>query len=136
MDGLKIEVDGLKPLLKALRRTETGLQKEMRPAWNRAAQLLVDEAKPLVPRRSGTAAGTLRAASTQKEARVKAGGRKAPYYPWLDFGGRVGRKKSVKRPFKREGRYLYPALRRVRPQIIEAAAKEVRDIARKAGWRA
>lgn len=38
------------------------------------------------------------------------GGEQAPYAPWLEFGGKVGRKDSVKRPYTRKGRYLYPTI--------------------------
>ena len=38
------------------------------------------------------------------------GGEQAPYVPWLEFGGKVGRKKTTKRPYIRKGRYLYPAI--------------------------
>lgn len=38
------------------------------------------------------------------------GGEQAPYAPWLEFGGKVGRKKTTKRPYVRKGRYLYPAI--------------------------
>ncbi|WP_307962251.1 hypothetical protein [Salinispora arenicola] len=54
---------------------------------NDAAQVVVDWARPRVSRRSGRAARSLRVASTGKAVRVRAGGARVPYYPWLDFGG-------------------------------------------------
>jgi len=60
-----------------------------------------------VPRRSGRARGSVRSRSTQTFARITGGGAKAPHYPWLDFGGRVGRRGSIQRPFLTEGRYIY-----------------------------
>jgi hypothetical protein len=68
-----------------------------------------------VPRRTGRAGGTIKAASTRTEARVSEGGARAPYMPWLDFGGRVGRKNSVKRPFLKEGRYIWKSFGAHRP---------------------
>ena len=45
---------------------------------------------------------------------MSGGGNKAPYYPWLDFGGSVGRRRSVRRPFLDKGRYIYAAYFRAR----------------------
>jgi hypothetical protein len=75
----------------------------------------------------------LQAKSTRTSARVSVGGKKAPYYPWLDFGGKTGRKKSVIRPFYKEGRYLYPTLRKINPEIQAALAGALEQVARDAG---
>jgi hypothetical protein len=49
---------------------------------------------------------------------VAVGGKKAPYFPWLDFGGQ-GRAKGrpAPRPFINGGRYVYPTLDDIRPEI-------------------
>lgn len=111
-----IRVVGLRELTRALRQTDAALPKEIRVAHNDVSGLLIAETRPKIPRRSGRAAGSLRAASTRKAVRVKAGGRRAPYYPWLDFGGRVGKGKSIKRPFLPDGRYLYESYYQLRSQ--------------------
>jgi hypothetical protein len=90
------------------------LGRRIRLVLNDAAQLVVNEAEPVVPSLGGTAAGSIRTVSTQSKARVRAGGAKAPYYPWLDFGGRVGKYRQVHRNFIGEGRYIYPKYRRLR----------------------
>lgn len=105
-----IKIDGLAEFARNLGKIDSDLPKAMRVALNEAAQVVVNFGQARVPRRSGRARSTIRARSTRTAVRVAAGGRKAPYYPWLDFGGRVGRNRSVKRPFIGEGRYLYPAL--------------------------
>jgi hypothetical protein len=61
------------------------------------------------------------------------GGKKAPYMPWLDFGGKTGIHKSVHRPFYKEGRYLYPTLGRIRPDIEKALGSALVAVARDAG---
>lgn len=109
-----IKVDGLAEFSRNLRKLDSELPKQLRVTLNDVAQLVVDEAKPKVPRRSGKAANSIKARSTRTQARVAAGGRKVPYYAWLDFGGRVGRKHAVKRPFLKRGRYLYPAYESLR----------------------
>lgn len=102
-----IRVQGLKEFNKQLRELDKGLPKATRLALNEAAELVVDYARPRIPKRSGRAARSVRAASTRKAVRVSGGGRRAPYYPWLDFGGRVGRARSVERKFYKDGRYIY-----------------------------
>jgi hypothetical protein len=104
-----IKIDGLAEFTRNLKKLDSELPKAVRVALNQAANLVVGAAKPSVPARSGRAARTIRAASTRTAVRITAGGPRAPYYPWLDFGGRVGRKKSIKRPFLKDGRYLYAA---------------------------
>jgi len=102
-----IRVDGLAKFSRDLRKLDADLPKALRVALNEAADLVVGHAVPTIPRRSGRAARSLKARSTRTAVRVTAGGNRAPYYPWLDFGGKVGRKHSVRRPFRKEGRYLY-----------------------------
>ena len=131
-----IKVNGLRELQGALKAAENATPKMLRLALNEAAEVVVDYAKPQVPSRSGAARGSMKARSTQKEARVSAGGRRAPYYPWLDFGGKVGKGDSVKRPFYSEGRYIYPTLRKRHPEIIEAMSMALAGLIRDAGLEA
>lgn len=128
-----IKVAGLNQFVRALRKLDSDLPKMVRVANNAVAQIVLDYAIPRVPRRSGRAVSTLKARSTGKLVRVQAGGTKAPYYPWLDFGGAVGRKKSVKRPFYTDGRYLYVALRANRDKVQAALETSLVDTARAAG---
>lgn len=118
MTDLKVEVGGLAKLNRALRGIDKEAPKQLRLVFNSAADLLVDEAGPTIPSVTGAARRSLVARSTRTSARVAVGGRKAPWFPWLDFGGQgriAGR--PAARPFLREGRYVYPALRRIRPEI-------------------
>jgi Bacteriophage HK97-gp10, putative tail-component len=108
-DALK--VDGLAQFSRNLRKLDADLPKQLRVALNTAAQQLVDDARPRIPTRTGKARKSLRAASTRTAVRIRAGGRRAPYYPWLDFGGKVGRNKSVARPFYKDGRFIYKSYR-------------------------
>lgn len=68
------------------------------------------DARARVPHRSGRAQGSYRANGSTISF-----GDGVPYVPWLEFGGQVGRKNaagrgSVKRPYVKEGRYVYPAI--------------------------
>lgn len=102
-----IKITGLNEFVKNLKSLDRDLPKAVRKAFNEAADVVVADARPRVPRRSGRAQRSVRSRSTQTAARVVGGGNKAPHYPWLDFGGRVGKGQSVRRPFKRDGRYIY-----------------------------
>lgn len=107
MTGVAIKIDGLAQFSRNLKKIDSELPKALRIAMNEAADVVVQAARPKVPKRTGRAARSIRVASTRTAVRVRAGGRRAPYYSWLDFGGRVGRRRSVIRPFLKEGRYLY-----------------------------
>lgn len=121
-----IHVRGLKEVQGILRGADKALGVELRKGLNEVADVVLDAARPLVPTRSGKARGSLKAGSTERAVQIRAGGARAPYWAWLDFGGRVGRKKSVHRPFRQAGRYIYPTLARKR-ETIEDKFYEVID---------
>lgn len=124
-----MKVVGLKEFRRGLKGIETGLPKTMRVTLNSVTDLFIGWVRPQIPARTGAARASLKAQSTQSEARIAAGGPRAPYYPWLDFGGRVGRRKSVVRPFISEGRYIYPTLAERRPDVEDAMLKGLAQLA-------
>ncbi|WP_307937034.1 HK97 gp10 family phage protein [Salinispora arenicola] len=103
-------------------------------AMNDAAQVVVDWARPrgVAPVRAGSSA-RCGSASTGKAVRVRAGGARVPYYPWLDFGGRVGRGRSVRRPFRREGRYLWAGYAAKSDEVRRLTERALLDAAKSAG---
>lgn len=129
----RIEIRGIKEFQQSLRQMDADLPKQLRIALNQASQLVVDKARSEVPSRSGAARASLKVRSSQREARVAAGGRKAPYYPWLDFGGHVGQHGATSRPFYKEGRYIYPSLRKNRDEITKVMVTAISDLATGAG---
>lgn len=133
MNRVRLEVEGLREFQRGLRKLDADLPKAMRIALNDAADIIVDEAKPRVPKRGGRARASVKARSTRTQSRVVGGGNRAPYYPWLDFGGRVGRNKSVRRPFLQDGRYIYNAYFRNRDRYAEVLEEALVDVARQAG---
>lgn len=130
-----VKVDGLREFRRGLKDLDKGLPKVLRLAFNDAVNIVVDDAQPRVPRRSGRAAGSVKAASTQSAAKIKAGGNRVPYFPWLDFGGkRRGRGGGVaERPFKKVGRYIWHSFAKNRNRIIETTEQGLVDVARRAG---
>lgn len=131
--GTEIKIDGLREFQAAMRAADKDLPKELRLLFNDVVKIVSDAAKPMVPERSGTARGSIKPQSTQRMGQVKAGGGKAVYYPWLDFGGSVGRNKSVHRPFLKRGRYLFVAYEAHKPEIEQTLAKKLEELVRKSG---
>lgn len=129
-----VKIEGLKQFTKGLKSLDKDLGKAVRLSFNAAADLIVDDARPRVPKGpTGRARASVKAASTQTKARVKGGGNKAPHYPWLDFGGRVGKNRSIKRPFLKEGRYIYRSFYKNRHEFIDIMQRELIKVAKSAG---
>lgn len=128
-----IKIEGLSKFTRELKALDAAVPKMQRVALNQAVEIVLGYARPRVPKRSGRAAASLKARSTATSVRVAAGGSRAPYYPWLDFGGRVGRNKSVRRPFIGDGRYIYPALEAKRAEFVAAMQEALVGAAESAG---
>jgi hypothetical protein len=129
----RVAVEGLEQFRRALRTLDGSLGKVLRLALNEGSALIIDRARPLIPARTGKARRSLKAASSQNTVRVRVGGRAAPYYPWLDYGGNVGRNDSAHRPFISDGRYLYPTLGKYRAEFERILNDALVDVARQAG---
>lgn len=128
-----IKIEGLAEFQRAIRKLDAGMPKALRLAMNDAVNIVVDEARPRVPTLTGRAQSTVKARSTRTSARVSAGGRRAPYFPWLDFGGSVGRNRSVKRAFLKQGRYIWKAYADKRPEFQDAMVRALMGVAIESG---
>jgi hypothetical protein len=134
-----IEIDGLKEFRRDLKRIDEELAKELRTDLLSIAREIALEAAARVPRKTGTAAGSIRAGVSGNNAYVAGGKKSVPYYGWLDFGGREpvkGNPRSVG-PWAKSGagpqggRYIYPTIRRNRREI-EVKAQQAFDKAAEA----
>lgn len=134
-----IRINGLREFQKALKDMDGESQKLLRVALNSVAETVAGGARRRVPSRTGTARASLKVSSSQREARIKGGSSKAPYYPWLDFGGRVGPGRtgpgtgSVRRPFIQAGRYMYPSYSANRATVLTALEQVLVDLAENNG---
>lgn len=129
-----IKIEGLKQFQAALRRVDADLPKLLRVTFNDAMKLVIDYAAGQMPRRSGRMINSLKPRSQQRTARIAMGGSKAPYGPWVDFGGQGKRKgRPPARPFLKEGRFIYKGLAVKKNEITEVMSKGMTDIARQAG---
>jgi hypothetical protein len=133
--GYEIELVGLRQFRKSLRDLDNGAHKDLRIVANRAAERVVSDARARIPTLTGRARKSIRASSTQSRARVAAGGKRVPYYPWLDYGGQTGRPGTPSRPFRKDGRYLYPAFRAHRAQVMADLENGLRELAARQGLR-
>jgi hypothetical protein len=128
-----IAIDGLNQFVRNLKALDRDLPKALRIAFNEAADVVVQDARPRIPTLTGKARGSVKARSTQTASRVVGGGNRAPYYPWLDFGGRVGRRRSVHRPFLKYGRYIYASWYANQPRYVRLLEDALLDAAASAG---
>jgi hypothetical protein len=126
-------VRGLAEFSRSLRKVDSEAAKGLRVASNEAADFLINATRPKMPSRTGAARKSLKARSTRTAVRVSMGGPRAPYVPWLDFGGHVGRGNSVRRPFIKEGRYLYPTFHANRDQFQQILQESLVRAAESAG---
>jgi hypothetical protein len=129
-----IRIVGLKEFQRALRDMDRNLPKQIRVVLNEATALVIDWAVPRMPSRTGRARASVKARSSQREARVAIGGNRAPWVPWLDFGGqgRVAGRPAA-RPFIRKGRYLYPGLEAKSDDVTAVMEKGLAELAHSAG---
>ena len=127
----EVRITGLRDFQRGLKEMDSDLPKALRLGLNDAADIIVSDARPRIPRRSGRAKGSVKARSTQKAARVVGGGNRAPYYPWLDFGGQIP--SGPRRPFLKDGRYIYNAYFRNRGEFRELLEENLVKVAKQAG---
>lgn len=124
----------MKELQAALRKVESKLPRELRIVFNEAAKHVAQRAAPQVPHRTGRLASMVKPASTQRQGIVAyTSPTRVPYAGFIEFGGAVGRNNSVKRPFIRRGRFLFPAAEAERNPVMRTLEKELGDLIRSAG---
>ena len=129
-----VKIAGIRELNAALKRVDADLPKGIRVALNEGVEKLAGYIRPQIPSDTGAARASVKPGSTQKAARLRVGGARARYYPWLDFGGQGRRSgRPAARPFITEGRYVYPTLRRRKPELIEDLNDAIAGVIRTAG---
>lgn len=105
-----ITIHGLREIRRNLDDLDDALG-DLKAIHEAAAKLVEDTADPLVPRRSGALAGTLRSSGTKTGARVKAGFKRVPYAGPIHFGWPA---RGIRpQPF------LYDALDRRRSEVVD-----------------
>lgn len=131
-----IKVDGLAEFNRSLRALGKDAPKALRVANNGAAEVVVTYVRPRAPsgpEKGGHAASSVKARSTRTEARVSGGSKRFPYYPWLDFGGAAGPGKRIRRPFIKEGRYIWAGYVNQREEFVRLLTDALVQVGRDAG---
>lgn len=128
MDDPGITVDS-KQARDALRQVARQVDPAAARALTDVAGRVVAQVRAAVPRKSGRATASVR----KSGAGLEFGGAVAPYFPWLDFGGKVGRKQLVTRPYESKGRYVFPAIRQHRADMEREAERALGKVIQRAG---
>ena len=128
--SVRVEVEGLTRAIGNLYTFERRLPGMGRETETESADIVARHARPRIP--SGPAAGGHAAGSVRSTgSQVVGGGSRFPYFPWLDFGGRVGRNNSVNRRFVRSGRYIWRSFadnkQRIEGQMEDAVVQTGRS---------
>ena len=127
--GNAIRVEGLKELKRALREAPPEVKREFNKSMRGIVSEMVDAVRSQMPEVTGDAQSSVRVSTAGNYLAIRAGGERAPYYPWLDFGGTLkaagGRHNEQHRPFFHEGRWIYPTVARHRPEIYRKAMEAV-----------
>lgn len=126
-----VQVKGLNELRSAIRKADVeGLPRALTQANKSAAELVVDIATPMTPRRHGDLAHSLKALASPAGGKVRAGSGLVPYAAAIHWGRKVG---NVGRPpGNRMGRnpiggrpFLYDALQKAEPQLVHEYEQEI-----------
>ena len=124
--AVTVKVTGVAEFNAALRRADKAAKEKLQAAGREAAGLVASFAEGRIERLSGAAARSIRILSATGATKVSGGDTNTPYFAWLDFGGRVGRKKSVRRRFIKSGRYIVPGYAENQEKINEILTNAVR----------
>lgn len=158
---VKMELKGLNELLASMRKVAPEAKREFTAALRTIGKMVVADTQADMPKRKGKARRSVKVKVVTRRGfegvQITEGGSVAPYAPWLDFGGTVGRGRkstarvhigggrvrvqrlgsmgsgSVVRPFIKDGRYLYPAYYRRYDDMVAATFEAVRKACVSAG---
>lgn len=133
-----VEVSGIPEVLGYLAALDRAEHEALDRVIDDAADATADRARarmPLGPAAGGHLRGSVEVDRAEGlQATVHHGGARFPYAGWLEFGGHVGRRHAVARPWIPRGRYLYPALSTVYPGLEPSMIEHMRSAAAEAGW--
>lgn len=158
---IKLQMPGLKELTSALRNVAPEARRAFTADLKEIGKMVAADAQADMPRVTGRARRSVKVKIVTRKGfegvSIVEGGSVAPYAPWLDFGGSVGRGRkstarvtigggrvtvqrggskgsgSVKRPYIKDGRYLYPAYYRRYDDMVAATLEAVKRAANSAG---
>lgn len=137
VSGSAVRVEGLAELRRALGGIDKALPKKLAKQLKAVGEKVAANARGRMPSRSGRARGSVKAGTSGNAAHVQGGKKTVPYFGWLDFGGTLkptgGRRNTQHRPKLSKGRYLYPAIEQMQPEIESGAVEAFEDTKRELG---
>lgn len=116
-----IKVEGLNGVIRNLRELQVDVT-DMKSAFSKMGNVVAEEAKRLVPYRTGVLQGSIRTSKARNKATVRAGSARARYAPFVEFG-------TYKDP---EQAFLRGAVRSTRGRVLYEFQKEIRALVRQA----
>jgi phage gpG-like protein len=144
--SVQLVVKGLPQLTRGFKQIDANLKNTLKDELLPVAKNVAGVVQQRMPFGSGRAAESIAAKSSNYGASIAAYGQKAPYGPWLDFGGSTGRghkvgvawSGAIKREWrgvpKGSGRYLYPGIEDAREDTAKAVEDAVARAAQKADF--
>ena len=145
-DNFGVKVTGIREFGRALKKVDASLPKSLQGYMYGIAENVAGTIRAKMPHVSGRAAGSVKPKARSSGASIAWGGTAAPYMPWLDFGGSVGKghqtgvawSGSVKREWKGvptgSGRYVYPSISEARSDTEAAIDLAIKEVAEAAGF--
>lgn len=114
----EVEVVGLRDVVKALRAAGADIEEELKGPLREIAEEAARAVRGKVPVKTGRWRDSITAGATQRAAYVAWGKGSVPYAPWLEFGGTIKpRGTDVRRPWDPRGRYVFPTVRAMGPEL-------------------
>lgn len=118
--GIGAEIAGISTLRRALTKLDDAAKQDFKEAGFKAATIVVEEAKRLVPYRSGALADSIRAGKVVSGGKVYAGRARVPYAGPIHFGW--ANRNIAPNPF------LYDAADRRVSEVMDAYLTQIYDI--------
>jgi hypothetical protein len=141
-DALAVRVTGLRELSGAFRKLDAEVSTGVKTGFRSIAEGVAGTARHKAPSQSGRARASIKTRATTRGAGIAFGGSAAPYMPFLDFGGSVGRghrpgdywSGAVQRRWISGGRYVYPAIVESKDDTEQAIDKLITSASKAAGF--
>lgn len=137
MVAVKVKATGLKEAKAATAKLKTSAPLRLKIGSRKAADLIARTARgrmPTGPGRNGHIKPTVKVSSVGGAPGVVAGDKSHPYMAFLDFGGRVGPKRRVHRPYFKGGRYVWKAYSDKSKEVERIIDDELVELGRDMGW--
>lgn len=131
--GIKVEIDGLREIMRDLKRLDPAVNKALRGRLRNAVKKVIDDAQRRAPKKSGKLARMIKPSVTNKGAALAS---KAPHARIHEFGGRhmvFGHKDRW--VFQPAQPHIFPAARAGREEVRQESLAALDDAMREVGFK-